>query len=209
MIECNERGSGAAGSEAWPDEMNMNKRPQLVIRKPRCRPLLAIVLPGILLFVGLSSQAIAASDDDAVTLEGTVLMQVVDEFEHGRSHIRYFLRERRSNEQLELKLSPEQAKRVRPGQELKVRGRRRDKVLEADPDADAVAVLTEPAALAAPAATRRVISLMSTSQTEAGHGIPSMACATGQISFWLMKCLVARLGGSMSTDASTTRHTAP
>jgi hypothetical protein len=36
-------------------------------------------------------------------------MQVEDDFEHGRSRTLYFLRERRSNERLELKLSPEQA----------------------------------------------------------------------------------------------------
>ena len=149
----------------------MNKLPQRVIGKAHCRPLLAAALLRVLLFVGLSSVAVAASAAEPgspVTLEGTALMQVVDDFEHGRSDIRYFLRERSSNERLELKLSPEQAKRIRPGQELRVRGRRSgkvlaadpDKVLAVDPDADAVTVLTEPAALAPPATARRVITLI-------------------------------------------------
>jgi Gametolysin peptidase M11 len=149
----------------------MNKLPQRVIGKAHCRPLLAAALLRVLLFVGLSSVAVAASAAEPgslVTLEGAALMQVVDDFEHGRSDIRYFLLERRSNERLELKLSPEQAKRIRPGQELRVRGRRSgkvlaadsDKVLAVDPDADAVSVLAEPAALAPPATARRVISVI-------------------------------------------------
>jgi hypothetical protein len=142
----------------------MNKLPQ----RAYCRPLLATALLRVLLFVGLSSVAVAATaaePESLVTLEGTALMQVADDFEHGRSDLLYFLRERTSNERLELKLSPEQAKQIRPGQELRVRGRRSGKVLEADvleadPDVDAVTVLTEPAARAPPATTRRVISLI-------------------------------------------------
>jgi Gametolysin peptidase M11 len=150
--------------------MNMNRFPQRVIGKPHCRPLLATALLRVLLFVGLSSVAVAALGADlgpTVTLEGAALVQVADDFEHARSDIRYFLRERSSNEHLELKLSPEQAKQIRSGQELRVRGRRSGKMLAADPDkvlavdadADAVTVLAEPAALA-PTSARRVISLI-------------------------------------------------
>src|SRR5918993_3015454 len=135
-----------------------------VIGKPHYRPLLATALLRVLLFIGLGFVAVTALGADLgppVTLEGAALMQVVDDFEHRRSQTRYLLRERRTNEQLELKLSPEQAKRIRPNQELRVRGRRsgNDKVLVLDAAADAVTVLAEPAALAPPTA-RRVISLI-------------------------------------------------
>ncbi len=105
----------------------------------------------------------AADPASPVTLEGTVVVLVADDLEHRTSRTLYFLRERRSNELVELKLSPQQAKQVRTGQELRVRGSRSGKVLAADPDADAVTVLTAVAPLAAlapPATTRRVISLI-------------------------------------------------
>jgi Gametolysin peptidase M11/Abnormal spindle-like microcephaly-assoc'd, ASPM-SPD-2-Hydin len=131
----------------------------------------AAALLRVLLFLGLSSLtvvALGAGPDSPVTLEGTALLQVADDFEHGVSQVRYLLRERRSNEQFELKLTPEQAKRIRPGQELRVRGRRRgtlpavepNKLLEVDPEPDAVTVLAEPAALAEPVTARRVITLV-------------------------------------------------
>jgi hypothetical protein len=77
------------------------------------------------------------------------------------SHTRYFLLERRSNERLELRLSPQQAQRIRFGQEVRVRGKQDGKLLAVDPDADAVAVLTEQTSLVAPDLTaRRVITLI-------------------------------------------------
>jgi hypothetical protein len=117
----------------------------------------------ILLFVALACVALgvpAADPAPTVTLEGTVLIQVADDFEHGRSRTLYFLLERRSGERVELKLSPEQAKRLRFGQELRVRGKRSGKVLAADPEAAAVAVLTEQTSLAAPVTPRRVITFI-------------------------------------------------
>lgn len=132
--------------------------------KRRCRSVLTMRLLRALLFVGLSSVAVgirAADPGPTVTLEGTAVVQVEDDFERARSRTRYFLLERRSKERLELKLSPQQAQRVRFGQELRVRGKQSAKVLAADPDTDAVTVLTEQAALAAPALTaRRVITLI-------------------------------------------------
>lgn len=171
MIECNERGSGAAESTAWPEKTRWNELTPRVSGQYREPPPLARALLKVLLFVGLSSAAFAAPAAERgplSTLEGTAIVQVADDFEHRRSDIRYFLRERGSNELLELKLSPEQAKRIRPGQELRIRGRRSgtvlaadsDKVLAVDADADAVTVLTEPAALAPPATARRVINLI-------------------------------------------------
>jgi hypothetical protein len=117
-------------------------------------------------------------------------VQIVDDFEHGRSHIQYVLRERGSNERLELKLSPQQAERIRPGQELRVRGRRSgplaadsDEVLAVDSDADAVTVLTEPAALAPPATARRVLSLIVDITDGSGtrHTVDSMCDGTDQV----------------------------
>jgi Gametolysin peptidase M11/Abnormal spindle-like microcephaly-assoc'd, ASPM-SPD-2-Hydin len=150
--------------------VHTNELPQRVIDGPHCRPPLATALLTVLLFVVLSSVAVlafGAAPGPSITREGIAVIQVVDDFEHGRSQIQYFLHERSSNERLELKLSPEQAKRIRPGQQLRVRGRRSgplaadpDQVLAVDPDVDAVTVLSEPAALAPPATARRVITLI-------------------------------------------------
>ena len=144
----------------------MTKLPLRIIAERSCSPLLAMTMLRVLLFVGLSSVAVAVPAADPaspVTLEGTVVVLVADDLEHRSSRTLYFLRERRSNELVELKLSPQQAKQVRTGQELRVRGSRSGKVLAADPDADAVTMLTAVAPLAAlapPATTRRVISLI-------------------------------------------------
>jgi hypothetical protein len=141
----------------------VNELPQRIVAKRTRRPLPAMTLLRVLLFVGLSSVVAAvhaAEPASPVTLEGTVLIQIADDFERGRSSSLYFLRERRSQERLELKLSPEQAKRILPGQQLRVRGTRSGKVLAADRDADAVTVLTTLAPLAAPITTRRVISFI-------------------------------------------------
>jgi hypothetical protein len=131
----------------------------------RCgRSLFATSLLRILLFVGVSSAALAvrAADPDSTAFEGTVVVQVEDDFAHERAHTRYFLLDRRSNERLELQLSPQQAKRIRFGQELRVRGKQDGKSLAVDPDTDAVAVLTEQQkSLVAPDLTpRRVITLI-------------------------------------------------
>src|SRR4030095_7354875 len=134
----------------------MNKLPQPA-GKRRGRSPFATSLLRILLFVGVSSAALAvrAADPDSTAFEGTVVVQVEDDFAHERSHTRYFLLERRSNERLELQLSPQQAERIRFGQELRVRGKQSAEVLATDPDTDAVTVLTEQAALVAPALTAR------------------------------------------------------
>jgi hypothetical protein len=140
----------------------MNKLPQYA-GKRRGRSLFATSLLRVLLCVGVSSAALAvrAADPASTTFEGTVVVQVEDDFAHERSHTRYFLLERRSNERLELRLSPQQAKRIRFGQELRVRGKQDGKSLAADPDTDAVAVLTEQTLLVAPDLTaRRVITLI-------------------------------------------------
>ena len=167
----------------------------------------------VLLLVALSSVPVAlpaAEPASPITLEGTVVVQVEDDFEHGRSHTRYFLLERRSNERLELRLSPEQAKRIRFGQELRVRGRQDGKLLAVDPDTDAVAVLTEQTSLVAPDLTaRRVITLIvDITDASANRYTVSERCDESQSNFWLTKCLVAvRSAGSMSTGAIGTRHT--
>ena len=115
-----------------------------------------MLLLRVLLFAALSFASLAARAADPstiVTREGTVIVQVEDDFQHARSQTRYFLVDRRTSERVELRLSPEQSKRVRFGQELRVRGKQHAKVLEADPDAAAVAVLSGTTSLVAPAAS--------------------------------------------------------
>jgi hypothetical protein len=151
------------------------------------RSTLAMRLLRVLLFVALSSAAIAiraAAPGSTVTLEGTVEVQVEDDFEHSRSRTRYFLVEHRSKERLELQLSPQQAKRMRFGQELRVRGRQSAKVLAADPDAEAVTVLTEQTALVAPALTARSVITMIVDITDASgqrHTVSDTCDGTGQV----------------------------
>jgi len=119
----------------------------------------------VLLLIALSSVTLAvhaAQPAATVTLEGTVSMQIEDDFQHGRSRTRYFLVERSSKERVELQLAPEQAKKLRPNQQLRVRGMRSGKVLAVDTTAHSISVLAEQAAsLVAPAIkTRRVITLI-------------------------------------------------
>jgi len=130
------------------------------LRALSCSPILQLRL---WLLIALSSVPFAlpaAEPASPVTLEGTFVMQVADDFEHGRSRTLHLLRERRSNELVELQLSPQQAKQIRPGQQLRVSGRRSGKVLAADSGVDSVAVLTEAASLAPANGIRRVINII-------------------------------------------------
>jgi len=135
------------------------------VGKRRCNSSLAPDFVKVLLLIGLAAStgaAAAAAPAASVTLEGTVSMQIEDDFQHGRARTRYFLVERSSNERLELQLSPEQAKKIRPNQELRVRGKRSGKMLAVDAAASSVSVLTDrTSSLVAPTlTTRRVITLI-------------------------------------------------
>jgi hypothetical protein len=145
----------------------------------------ATALLRVVLFAALSSVALAVPAADPaspVTLEGTVVIQVADDFEHGRSRTFHFLRKRGSNDLVQLQLSPEQARHIRPGQELRVRGRQSDKVLAADPDPGSITVLTEATSLA-PATTRRVITFIVdiTDGSGAQYAVATTCDGTNQI----------------------------
>ena len=141
----------------------------------------------VLLFVALSSAALAvraADPGSTVTLEGTVVVQVEDDFEHARTRTRHFLLEHRSKQRLELQLSADQAKRIRTGQELRVRGKQSARVLAADPNADAVIVLTEQTSLAAPPlSANSVITLIVdiTDGSGARYAVSPICDGTGQV----------------------------
>jgi hypothetical protein len=125
--------------------------------------LFAVALVRSVFLVALSLSAFAASTASPGALlvyEGTVAIQIADDFEHGRASTHYFLREQQSKELLELTLTSEQAKRIRPGQQLRVLGRREGKVLAADIDQSAVVVITEPVVTAVPPTARRAITLI-------------------------------------------------
>src|SRR5262245_34709796 len=104
--------------------------------------------------VGALATAAASPPDN---YEGTVSILIADDFDHRRADTHYLLREQRSQELFELKLTADQAKRIRPGQTLRVRGRREGKVLSADIDQAAIAVLAESATMVEPVNTRHVI----------------------------------------------------
>jgi hypothetical protein len=141
----------------------------------------------VLLFAGLSSVALAAHAAEpapTVTLEGTVVVQVEDDFEHARSRTRYFLLEHRSKERMELQLGPEQAQRIRSGQQLRVRGTQSGKALATDPDTDAVTVLTKQTSLVAPALTAHSVITLIVDITDGSgqrHTISDTCDGTAQV----------------------------
>ena len=95
-----------------------------------------------------------------VVNEGTAVVQIADDFKHRSARTLYFLRDDYSGDLVELALTEEQAKRIRPGQTLRVRGRPDGKLLSADIDPSAVTVLAESVPNAVSLAARRVIVLI-------------------------------------------------
>jgi hypothetical protein len=123
----------------------------------------AVVMLRIVCLLALAffvSAACAQNPIPPVVYEGTTAIQIADDFEHGRASTHYFLREQHSQRLFELKLSADQARLMRPGQQLRIRGRLNGKVLAADLDDSAVVVISAPTAFAAPLTSRRVISLL-------------------------------------------------
>ena len=131
-------------------------------RTHRRWPEAAVILRSLCLLTlsFLAMAASTASPSPPVVYEGTASIQIADDFEHGRASTHYFLREQNSKRLLELKLTADQAKLIRPGQQLRVRGRRDGKVLAADIDQSAILVLSAPVATAAPMTARSIISLI-------------------------------------------------
>ena len=95
-----------------------------------------------------------------VVNEGTAVVRIADDFKHRSARTLYFLRDDYSGDLVALTLTEEQAKRIRPGQTLRVRGRRDGKLLSADIDPSAVTVLAESVPNAVSLAARRVIVLI-------------------------------------------------
>jgi hypothetical protein len=92
--------------------------------------------------------------------EGTIAVQIADDFERGVSTTRIFLRIRESGELVELKLTPAQEKLLQPGQTLRVTGRRMGDTLFVEAMDGAIAVISKAAPAAAPPAARRVVTLI-------------------------------------------------
>jgi hypothetical protein len=82
-----------------------------------------------------------------VVAEGKVAMSVEDDFQSGRATLHYFLDPSGSGGRYDLRLTPSQAKRVRPGMSVRIMGRLAGSVLTADQDDSAVVLLDTPAAV--------------------------------------------------------------
>jgi hypothetical protein len=81
-----------------------------------------------------------------VVAEGKVAMSVEDDFQSGRATLHYFLDQSGSGRRYDLRLTPSQANRVRPGMSVRVMGRLAGSVLTADQDDRSVVILDAPAA---------------------------------------------------------------
>jgi len=84
-----------------------------------------------------------------ITIEGTIVMSVEDDFQRDRATRRYFLNQ--SGRQLELVLAPHQAAGLRPGMAVRITGQLAGNVLTPDPSDESIVLLRSPAV---PGATR-------------------------------------------------------
>jgi hypothetical protein len=139
-----------------------------------------VIVLAALVAAGLLNVTTAAS----VGYQGTAVVLIEDDFDHGRATTRHFLRADVSGELLELAVTAAQAKRIHPGQKITVRGRRVGTRFEVDVDRDAIAVLAEPVATAAATTTRRVITLLVdiTDGSGALHPVSATCDGAGQVS---------------------------
>jgi hypothetical protein len=101
----------------------------------------------------------AAGKGQRVVYEGTVAVAVEDDFERGRATRRYFLDERNLGARFELKLDAQQARGLKTGQKIRVRGTATGGALSADTTADSVTVLAEPQA-ATPITARKAVVII-------------------------------------------------
>ncbi len=74
-----------------------------------------------------------------VTMDGTIVMSVEDDFQKGRATRRYFLNH--SGRHFDLVLTPRQAAGLQPGMTVRITGRLAGKVLTTDPSDESVLVL--------------------------------------------------------------------
>jgi hypothetical protein len=108
---------------------------------------------------GFASAAAGGDPGKPVVFAGKLAVSVVDDFQHGKAGRRYFLEETNLETRFELKLLASQAGRLEPGANIQVKGRLSGFLLTADTTADAVTVLSGPAA-AAPVTARKGLVLL-------------------------------------------------
>ena len=94
-----------------------------------------------------------------VVYEGTVAVAVEDDFARGRATMRYFLDERNLGSRFELKVNENQGRKLKTGQQVRVRGNAAGTTLNADTGDDGVTVVAEPQA-AAPVAARKAVVII-------------------------------------------------
>ena len=95
-----------------------------------------------------------------VVYEGTVAVAVEDDFERGRATMRYFLDERNLGTRFELKVNENQGRKLKTGQQVRVRGNAAGTALSADAGDDGVTVLAEPQATAPVTARKAVVIIV-------------------------------------------------
>jgi hypothetical protein len=94
-----------------------------------------------------------------VVYEGTVAVAVEDDFARGRATMRYFLDERNLGTRFEMKVNENQGRKLKTGQQVRVRGNAAGTTLSADTGDDGVTVLAEPQA-AAPVTARKAVVII-------------------------------------------------
>lgn len=125
----------------------------------RLHALLALSLLALLPQWALAANN-GASGSERVVYEGTVAVAVEDDFARGKATARYFLHERNLGQRFELKVNPAQAKGLKTGASIRVRGVASGGTLSADTLSDSVMLLAEPAAVTPVTARKAVVILV-------------------------------------------------
>ena len=110
-------------------------------------------------FILHAAAAPPGSAGQRVVYEGTVAVAVEDDFVRGRATMRYFLDERNLGQRFELKVNENQGRKLKTGQQVRVRGNAAGTALSADAGDDGVTVLAEPQA-ATPVTARKAVVIL-------------------------------------------------
>ena len=132
-------------------------------RMRRLTAFVPVVVLGLLVAATMARPAAGqtATAGSPIVVEGTVAMVVEDDFQNGRPIKHYFLDRPGSHGRLDLKLTPNQAKAVHPGMQVRIMGSLAGRVLTSDAGDHALVVLEAPdTATAAPLAARKVLVLL-------------------------------------------------
>ena len=159
----------------------------------------SVIGGALVLFVALAVPARAAQPADngrPVVYEGTVAVAVEDDFVRGRATKRYFLDEQTLGERVELKVSEAQARSLKTGARIRVRGVAAGGMLAADATSDAVTVLADAAAAVPVAARRAIVMLVDITDSTSAESRISTDCDGA-----LAKSSNIMFGASASVDA--------